>query len=334
MGDARGGGLVRGLVGGAGRAALALRAADRGAGGVDRAASQHLHRPHRGGGVARLSPPPEGGGDEPRLSHRRLPVARRAGEGVEVVVVESPDGIGVPVEAIARAVDDRTALVATSHVFFTSGAIQDVAGRGRGRAPRRARCCWWTATRRRASCRWTCARSTSTSTAAAGSSGCSAARGVAFMYARPELWPTLAPARERVVRAPRAVPVRPARRWSSTTMRAGSRPARRRCMPVYAQLGGLEVIEELGARGDPPAHHGAGRGPDRAGPRARGSGRRWPPTPEERTGIVMLPSDDPARRRPPAGGGGHRRRQPARPRARLALLLQRRRTTTGPPSSD
>src|SRR2546429_9874537 len=34
--------------------------------------------------------------------------------------------LSVPVEAIARAVDDRTALVATSHVYFTSGAIQDI----------------------------------------------------------------------------------------------------------------------------------------------------------------------------------------------------------------
>ena len=46
--------------------------------------------------------------------------------GVEVVVVESPDGISVPVESIAAAVDERTALVATSHVFFTTGAIQDI----------------------------------------------------------------------------------------------------------------------------------------------------------------------------------------------------------------
>jgi selenocysteine lyase/cysteine desulfurase len=53
-------------------------------------------------------------------------LARRP-QGVEVVVVESPDGVSVPVEAIARAVDDRTALVATSHVYFTSGAIQDIA---------------------------------------------------------------------------------------------------------------------------------------------------------------------------------------------------------------
>src|SRR6185312_5738770 len=46
--------------------------------------------------------------------------------GVEIEIVESPDGISVPPELIARAVDERTALVATSHVFFTSGAIQDI----------------------------------------------------------------------------------------------------------------------------------------------------------------------------------------------------------------
>jgi selenocysteine lyase/cysteine desulfurase len=50
----------------------------------------------------------------------------KAPRGVEVVVVDSPDRISVPVEAIARAIDQRTALVATSHVYFTSGAIQDI----------------------------------------------------------------------------------------------------------------------------------------------------------------------------------------------------------------
>ena len=46
--------------------------------------------------------------------------------GVQVEVIESPDGISVPLEAFARAVDDRTALVATSQVYFTSGAVQEV----------------------------------------------------------------------------------------------------------------------------------------------------------------------------------------------------------------
>src|SRR6201984_3110360 len=61
--------------------------------------------------------------DFPTVAYQWL--AKRA-RGVELVVVESPDRISVPVEAIARAVDERTALVATSHVYFTSGAIQDI----------------------------------------------------------------------------------------------------------------------------------------------------------------------------------------------------------------
>src|SRR5438093_6439223 len=61
--------------------------------------------------------------DFPTVAYQWL--AKRP-RGVEVVVVESPDQVSVPVEAIARALDERTALVATSHVYFTSGAIQDI----------------------------------------------------------------------------------------------------------------------------------------------------------------------------------------------------------------
>jgi selenocysteine lyase/cysteine desulfurase len=50
----------------------------------------------------------------------------KQGAGVEVEVVESRDGIGIDLVDLDRAVDERTALVATSHVFFTTGAIQDV----------------------------------------------------------------------------------------------------------------------------------------------------------------------------------------------------------------
>lgn len=62
--------------------------------------------------------------DFPTVAYQWLAKAAR---GVEVVVVESPDSVTVPLERLAAAIDDRTALVATSHVFFTSGAIQDVA---------------------------------------------------------------------------------------------------------------------------------------------------------------------------------------------------------------
>src|SRR5467141_1282345 len=61
--------------------------------------------------------------DFPTIAYQWL--AKRP-RGIELVVVESPDQVSVPVEALARAVDARTALVATSHVYFTSGAIQDI----------------------------------------------------------------------------------------------------------------------------------------------------------------------------------------------------------------
>ena len=50
----------------------------------------------------------------------------KSGSGVEVVVVKSQDRLTVPVESIAAAIDERTSLVATSHVYFTTGAIQDI----------------------------------------------------------------------------------------------------------------------------------------------------------------------------------------------------------------
>src|SRR5437867_7001243 len=61
--------------------------------------------------------------DFPTVAYQWL---AKAAAGVELVVVESPDRISVPVEAIERAVDDRTALVVTSQVYFTTGAIEDI----------------------------------------------------------------------------------------------------------------------------------------------------------------------------------------------------------------
>ena len=47
--------------------------------------------------------------------------------GAEVVVVPSSDGIGVDEEQLLAAIDERTALVAISHVLFKSAYIMDVA---------------------------------------------------------------------------------------------------------------------------------------------------------------------------------------------------------------
>jgi kynureninase len=47
--------------------------------------------------------------------------------GVEIVRVPSDDGVGIPAERWAGYIDERTAVVATSHVFFSTGYIQDIA---------------------------------------------------------------------------------------------------------------------------------------------------------------------------------------------------------------
>jgi kynureninase len=45
--------------------------------------------------------------------------------GARVVEVPSPDGVGVPTEAVLEAIDERTLLVPISHVLFKSAWIQD-----------------------------------------------------------------------------------------------------------------------------------------------------------------------------------------------------------------
>ena len=61
--------------------------------------------------------------DFPTLPYQWLAKER---VGVEVRFIESPDRIYTPPELFERAVDDKTALVASSRVFYTSGYIQDV----------------------------------------------------------------------------------------------------------------------------------------------------------------------------------------------------------------
>lgn len=45
---------------------------------------------------------------------------------LELVVLESDDGVRVDPQKFADAVDERTLMIATSHVFFTTGHIQDL----------------------------------------------------------------------------------------------------------------------------------------------------------------------------------------------------------------
>jgi kynureninase len=46
--------------------------------------------------------------------------------GAEVVVVPSDDGVSVPTERVIAAIDERTLLAPLSHVYFRSGAVQDL----------------------------------------------------------------------------------------------------------------------------------------------------------------------------------------------------------------
>jgi len=61
--------------------------------------------------------------DFPTLAYQWLVKARF---GVERVFVESPDRVYVPPELFETKIDEKTALIATSRVFFTSGYIQDI----------------------------------------------------------------------------------------------------------------------------------------------------------------------------------------------------------------
>lgn len=59
--------------------------------------------------------------DFPTIGHQFLSRPQ-----LEVEFVPSRDGITIPPEAFAERIDSRTALVATTHLFFTTGYLQDV----------------------------------------------------------------------------------------------------------------------------------------------------------------------------------------------------------------
>jgi selenocysteine lyase/cysteine desulfurase len=226
--------------------------------------------------------------DFPTLAYQWL--ARRA-DGIEVVVVESPDGIGVPVDAVAGAIDGRTALVATSHVFFTSGAIQDVRALADA-AHRRGALLLVDGYHATGQVPVDLAALDADFYCSGGLKWLLGGSGIAFLYARPELLPTLAPRatgwfahREQFRFDPRHLELHDdARRLESGT------PA---MMSVYAQLGGLDIIEELG-----PAEirRRTMALTEDLIERAAEAGvtPKVAPTPATRSGIVMLPSADPA----------------------------------------
>ena len=227
--------------------------------------------------------------DFPTIAYQWL---AKVPKGIEVVVLQSPDGIKVPLELYERAIDERTALVATSHVFFTSGHIQD-AGAISEIAHKRGALALIDGYQAAGQIPVDVAALDVDFYASGGLKWLLGGTGIAFMYARAELLPSLSPQaagwfshREQFRFDPNVLELHDdARRLESGT------PA---LMPVYAQLGGLELLEEIGI-GAVRQETSALTEDLVALARERGLKPKVAATPAERSGIVMLPSDDPAR---------------------------------------
>lgn len=211
--------------------------------------------------------------------------------GVEVVVVESPDGVSVPVDAIAQAVDDRTALVATSHVYFTTGAIQDIAAVAQVAHARGARCLI-DAYQSVGQVPVDAPATGVDFLVAGGLKWLLGGTGIVFCYVRDgvarELAPTMAGwfgHRDQFAFNPQALEFHDdARRFELGT------PA---LAAVYTQLGGLEYIEEIGV---PEIRRVTAGLTEDLVARAREAGfrPRVATTADARSAIVMLPAADPA----------------------------------------
>ena len=225
--------------------------------------------------------------DFPTVAYQWL--AKRP-HGVEVEVVRSPDGITVPPDLLARAVNDRTALVATSHVFFTTGAIQDLravadaahahgalcfvdAYQGVGQVPLDVRA---------AGVDFLCS---------GGLKWLLGGPGITFLYARRDLIARFAPTVTGWFAHARQFDFDPAQLvWHDDARRfEQGTPA---LAAVHAQLGGLDIIEEIGV---PAIRAATSHLTEDLVTRARDLGfhPRVAHAAEERSAIVMLPSADP-----------------------------------------
>ena len=226
--------------------------------------------------------------DFPTVAYQWLAKAPR---GVELVVVESPDEISVPVEAIARAVDDRTALVATSHVYFTSGAIQDIK-RVAEVAHARGALCLIDAYQSVGQIPVDVQDAGVDALVAGGLKWLLGGPGIVFLYMQQALARRLAPGiagwfgqREQFGFDPRALTFHD----DTRRFELGTPPL----AAVYAQLGGLEYIEEIGI----PAIRAATAALTEdliATARAAGFTPKVAAEPERRSAIVMIPMPDPA----------------------------------------
>lgn len=227
--------------------------------------------------------------DFPTVAYQWLAKGDR---GVEVVVVESPDGVQVPLERLAAAIDDRTALVATSHVFFTSGAIQNVRAVA-DLAHRQGALLLVDGYQAAGQLPVDVAALDADFYCSGGLKWLLGGSGIAFLYVRPSLAGRLTPGIAGWFG--HAAPFRfdprqleragDAHRFDLGTPSVAS---------VYAQLSGLEVLSEIGI---PTVREiTAGLTEDLiAEARGRGIVPKVAAEAADRSAIVMLPSQDPAR---------------------------------------
>jgi selenocysteine lyase/cysteine desulfurase len=225
--------------------------------------------------------------DFPTIGYQWL--ARRA-DGVEVVILESPDGITVPLELFERAIDDRTALVATSHVFFASGAIQDVKAIA-AMAHRQGALCLIDGYQAAGQIPVDVRSIGADFYCAGGLKWLMGGAGVAFLHASP----TVTRGHE-----PRATGWFSHRDQFAFDLRSLTFHADARrfemgtppLLPVYAQLGGLEIWEELGVEAIRARTHALTEDLI-AELRSAGVRPKVAPSPEERAAIIMIPAADP-----------------------------------------
>ena len=211
--------------------------------------------------------------------------------GVEVEVVASPDGVTVPVEALARAIDDRTALVATSHVYFTTGAIQDIKAVADA-AHAKGALCFVDAYQSAGQLPFDVHETGVDFLCAGGLKWLLGGPGIVFLYVREDLTQRLTPsvtgwfanARQFEFDSRSIEWHDDARRFEQGTPSLAA---------VHAQLGGLEVIHEIGVQRIREVTQMLTE--DLIG-RAREAGLapKVAPAAEDRAAIVMIPSDDPA----------------------------------------
>ncbi len=211
--------------------------------------------------------------------------------GVELVILESPDGVGVREEQFAEAVDGRTALLATSHVFFATGFVQDLGALARIAHDAGARCLidgyhgpgqlpvdvtapgvdFYTT----GPLKWLCG-----------------GPGLAYLYARPELHGTLRPRVTGWFSAANAFdfdirtyrPHDDARRFEMGTPAVAT---------VHTALGGQEVLEEVGID-RVAARNRRLTGRLVEGCRGAGLSLTLPGDEARRSAIVMVAHEDPA----------------------------------------